>query len=131
MYSMTYDFPPPQDIFENSQVSPHDYPANGNPPDLLVMMALEKTLNDDCTSLRIATLLVTGEHNRTPRGEQEHYDILAMNMVLDFSQAMGDKDLHKYFDFPVLWIRRWTSLLEEALDDDTPSTETMERWMAE
>ena len=116
-----------ENIFSRSQVS-LVHSDTCEPVDDILHMALEKSLNDECVCINLATYLVTGHWNIVPRTNQEHYDIIVMNLVLDYSQSMKDLDIHKVFDFPFAWLKRWTEVMEEAEATDAPSTDTLNEW---
>ncbi len=78
---------------------------------------------------QVATCLVMGfdyEFDTIPT-DQETADICMLNLVIEFARKVGDRNLQRFCDMPIEYLRRWNKFVAENLgNNDTPSVKEIE-----
>ena len=111
--------------------------SNGFVPpcdDVLLACAMESP----AISTTIATQLVMGNQwdkiLGNPPTDAQVADICVLNLVIEFSRKVGHKDIQKFCDMPIAYLRRWNEMWRDINKDfgegeSTPSADELEGWV--
>ena len=111
--------------------------ANGYQPpsdDVLITCAIESP----AVATTIATQMVMGTQlNKVlgnPPTDAQVADICVLNLIIEFARSVGHKDIQKFCDMPIAYLRRWNEMWRDINKDfgegeSTPSADELEGWM--